>query len=277
MAARVTWLLVALGLLLGAALPSAAATLVCPPTSQETAASPVPARGADPAYARSYFGARYYRADVGRFTTVDPELRIKDALIDPQKWNRYAYVRNNPLRYIDPDGRYGIDVHYYLTFALAYAAGYRSADSADRIARADLSVDIDHDPVRVSAEERGKWHFPDAERLAEVQGTFTRRQSDADLGTNLHVYQDSFSHAGFGPKRGHAGSLAEPDNTSKHVETAMAMAKGTYEKLVANGSQTGTPMPWSAIQPYVKRYIEAGSQKEKDRVFYEFRQFLIRQ
>ena len=93
-----------------------------------------------------YFGARYYRADVGRFTTVDPELRIKDALVDPQKWNRYAYVQNNPLRYVDPDGRYGIDVHYYSTFALAYAAGYRSDDSANRIARADLSVDIEHDP-----------------------------------------------------------------------------------------------------------------------------------
>jgi RHS repeat-associated protein len=105
MAARLTRLLVALGLLLGAALPSAAAALVRLPTSQETAASPVPARRADPAYARSYFGARYYRADVGRFTTVDPELNVNAALLDPQRWNRYAYVRNNPLRYTDPDGK----------------------------------------------------------------------------------------------------------------------------------------------------------------------------
>ena len=52
-----------------------------------------------------YFGARYYRAEIGRFTTVDPELNIKGALVDPQRWNRYAYARNNPLRYTDPDGR----------------------------------------------------------------------------------------------------------------------------------------------------------------------------
>jgi RHS repeat-associated protein len=52
-----------------------------------------------------YFGARYYRADLGRFTTVDPELNIPAALVDPQRWNRYAYVRNNPLRYVDPDGK----------------------------------------------------------------------------------------------------------------------------------------------------------------------------
>jgi hypothetical protein len=25
-------------------------------------------------------------------------------LADPQRWNRYAYVRNNPLRYVDPNG-----------------------------------------------------------------------------------------------------------------------------------------------------------------------------
>lgn len=54
---------------------------------------------------QDYFGARYYGAGLGRFTTVDPELNLKDALADPQRWNRYAYVTNNPLRYIDPDGR----------------------------------------------------------------------------------------------------------------------------------------------------------------------------
>ena len=52
-----------------------------------------------------YFEASYTRASAGRFSTVDPELNINAALLDPQRWNRYAYVRNNPLRYIDPDGR----------------------------------------------------------------------------------------------------------------------------------------------------------------------------
>jgi hypothetical protein len=42
---------------------------------------------------------------VGRFTTVDPVVTLAENLADPQRWNRYAYVRNNPLRYTDPDGR----------------------------------------------------------------------------------------------------------------------------------------------------------------------------
>src|SRR5687767_2962161 len=52
-----------------------------------------------------YFGARYYAPHTGRFAAIDPVLNQRAALSDPQRWNRYAYVSNNPLRYIDPDGR----------------------------------------------------------------------------------------------------------------------------------------------------------------------------
>ena len=52
-----------------------------------------------------YFGARHYRYQSGRFTTVDPLLDLEQALVDPQRWNRYTYGLNNPLKYTDPDGR----------------------------------------------------------------------------------------------------------------------------------------------------------------------------
>jgi RHS repeat-associated protein len=52
-----------------------------------------------------YFGGRYYQGSTGRFTTVDPVLDVNAALQDPQRWNRYAYVRNGPMRFVDPDGR----------------------------------------------------------------------------------------------------------------------------------------------------------------------------
>ena len=52
-----------------------------------------------------YFGARYYGSEMGRFTTVDPVYTWRENLEDPQRWNRYVHTRNNPLRYVDPDGR----------------------------------------------------------------------------------------------------------------------------------------------------------------------------
>ncbi|HEX9985075.1 MAG TPA: RHS repeat-associated core domain-containing protein, partial [Thermoanaerobaculia bacterium] len=52
-----------------------------------------------------YMHARFYSAASGRFLSVDPVLNLKRALREPQNWNRYAYVMNNPLRYTDPDGR----------------------------------------------------------------------------------------------------------------------------------------------------------------------------
>ena len=51
-----------------------------------------------------YAQARYYANVQGRFTSVDPEGASAD-IGDPQSWNAYTYARNNPLLYVDPDGR----------------------------------------------------------------------------------------------------------------------------------------------------------------------------
>lgn len=52
-----------------------------------------------------YFGARYMSSAQGRFTSPDP-LLSSGRPDDPQSWNRYGYVGNNPLRYTDPFGLY---------------------------------------------------------------------------------------------------------------------------------------------------------------------------
>jgi RHS repeat-associated protein len=53
-----------------------------------------------------YFGARYFSSAQGRFTSPDPVGIITQKLFDPQQWNMYSYVRNNPLRLLDPTGEY---------------------------------------------------------------------------------------------------------------------------------------------------------------------------
>ena len=48
-----------------------------------------------------YYNSRYYNPDIGRFIQADTV--IPDST-DIQAYNRYSYVRNNPLKYSDPSG-----------------------------------------------------------------------------------------------------------------------------------------------------------------------------
>jgi len=63
-----------------------------------------------------YFGARYYDPNIGRFTSVDP---VRDN-------HAYSYVNNNPMNYVDPDGRM---IFFYGDFVQrASNAGYNVND-----------------------------------------------------------------------------------------------------------------------------------------------------
>jgi RHS repeat-associated protein len=55
--------------------------------------------------ALDYMHARYYTPRWGRFLSIDPVVDPAKNVAEPQRWNRYAYVTNNPIRYVDPDGR----------------------------------------------------------------------------------------------------------------------------------------------------------------------------
>lgn len=55
-----------------------------------------------------YFLARYYAPAQGRFTGIDPALESID-VNNQQTFNRYTYVLNNPLRYVDPDGQIPVE------------------------------------------------------------------------------------------------------------------------------------------------------------------------
>jgi RHS repeat-associated protein len=85
-----------------------------------------------------YFGARYMKPEIGRFTSpdtvgpVDPRTSKTNyqMLLNPQKLNRYAYGLNNPFRYLDPDGRYERDagVNKYGNRAMAPSEGRRETE-----------------------------------------------------------------------------------------------------------------------------------------------------
>ncbi len=50
-----------------------------------------------------YDHARFYSDAIGWFLSPD---KLSGRVEDPASWNRYTYVRNNPLRFVDPTGLY---------------------------------------------------------------------------------------------------------------------------------------------------------------------------
>ncbi|HEV7426701.1 MAG TPA: RHS repeat-associated core domain-containing protein, partial [Thermoanaerobaculia bacterium] len=65
-----------------------------------------------------YMHARFYNANLGRFLAMDPDLYIEKTLPEPQRWNRYAYVVNNPMHAIDPTGRDTYLVNRYINTSI---------------------------------------------------------------------------------------------------------------------------------------------------------------
>ena len=61
--------------------------------------------GGDPTSALDFFNVRYFSGAPGRFQSPDPGNAGADPS-NPQGWNGYAHVGNNPLSYTDPTGMF---------------------------------------------------------------------------------------------------------------------------------------------------------------------------
>jgi RHS repeat-associated protein len=228
-----------------------------------------------------FFGARYFSAAQGRFTSPDiagPRLN------DPQSLNRYNYTRNNPLKRVDPDGLYDRDVHLSLTWALAEAAGFNDAQGYG-IALADQGVDVNAatsagpgtDPRQRQANL--DWHFPTPERLKFLHKEALASPSEESLGQFLHVFQDSFAHAGYTNMiTGHGKDFQRPDDTWRRPDLANTMAMLTYSELVADRGAfgaRGAAVPWDIISGYVNSFNRAEKQADKDKALSSLREAIV--
>ena len=151
-----------------------------------------------------------------QFTRRDPTEQYRDGP------NLYQYVWSNPVRYVDPMGLWGKDVHKDLTQQLATAAGIACAGDvaaganrpdeeywrrsggigvADIVALQALGSDIREYKVNRMAE----WHFPaDADGVVRPDSDVANAKVNAGIKTcdfrlfseGLHVLQDSWAHQG---------------------------------------------------------------------------------
>ena len=192
---------------------------------------------------------RFYDPRLGRYTTPDP-IGLEGGT------NPYSYVSNNPLTHVDTLGLYEEDVHYYVTYFLALAAGL-SDKQAWVIATADRYIDDNPytEPFGVVGENlaaRTDYHFTQsgsdvAKYAGETDAAYAARRylnpnnsqinrlrlyAIADTNTPcakaqlygefLHAFEDTFAHRDqtnkpFGSFKGHLSGGHSPDKTFNHT------------------------------------------------------------
>lgn len=128
---------------------------------------------------------------------------------NPQRWNAYPNGINNPLRYIDVDGRFSGYIHASLTQQAAWQKGY-SFSRIERLIEANLNVDkLDN---FFNNKEHGlrdaSQAFNRARALRDIQAVIDFRRREAvrlalvgdyegtlqELGQGLHTVQDLAAH-----------------------------------------------------------------------------------
>jgi RHS repeat-associated protein len=100
-----------------------------------------------------YFVARYFSSPQGRFTGPDPfnilmEVDDRDEftahISNPQNWNKYAYVWNNPFKYVDPTG----EAVYLVTYTTGNSQGDEELRRAAQTRAQELRRQKGFDPRR---------------------------------------------------------------------------------------------------------------------------------
>ncbi len=100
-----------------------------------------------------YFGARYYDHQRYRFISVDPVINKDEALVNPQLWNLYAYCRNNPITYLDPDGR--TELKFYIKLGILEIDPQQHGRESYRIPASSGEKEGLNNPNMINVKDKG--------------------------------------------------------------------------------------------------------------------------
>ncbi len=179
-----------------------------------------------------YFPERHYASTQGRWLSPDPAGLAAADPSNPQSWNRYAYVLNNPLSYTDPLGLYC----YY---------GDTSEGSSDWGDSSQYDFHSDQGTCEGNGPEGGGTWFDDPSTTVTVNGntnevdTLSTFTGNDEL-TPLVTVQRSFSRS-FPCSQGGSGAVGNLANNFP------AAANWSWGPLHVTFLQRGPLTPGSVI------------------------------
>jgi RHS repeat-associated protein len=193
------------------------------------------------------FGARYHASSLGRFMSPDPMHVMEQKKGDPQQWNMYTYVRNNPLRMVDANGKWPTEIHNQI---IDKAFPGLSAHQRDILKSA--SYKMDH---CMTCQSEGN-SFQHSMRAPGENPAAAKQKTEDFIGTEEHLAQGM--------------QKTTPADASKINDRSLDMF-GNAAHTVADGTSPahvdaqGNPLPWDPYSPSaVKAHEEAESTISSD-------------
>jgi RHS repeat-associated protein len=227
---------------------------------------------------------RRYNRWWSRFDQPDPYDGSYD-LAEPQSLNRYSYVQNDPVNFVDPSGLYEACVHEAMTKFLAKLAGLSDSKAStlgayagDKPGGADSKKYAATSPWNAFKGLFGKGpsadiHFASESKLAKeisrfdgymARGTDQGYQKAAFV---LHSIQDVHgAHQGFSLPTGHLFAGSTPDRIIGDSKF-MRAANETFQVLSGNKNASLTGQQ---VEDLINAIIEGcGDEAEKLRIVHE--------
>jgi RHS repeat-associated protein len=146
------------------------------------------------------YGARMYMPDLGRWGVVDP-LAEKAPNLSP-----FRYAFNNPIRFLDPNGAYEEDGHFWTVYLMAtmmgvggqhaYSLAYYT-EAPDLIMARNGEV-LDYPRTWLNRDAQRNIHALRGGRSGDARNIARNMLNAArtyeEMGTALHYFGDSYAH-----------------------------------------------------------------------------------
>ncbi|MCE5308350.1 MAG: RHS repeat-associated core domain-containing protein [Acidobacteriales bacterium] len=202
-----------------------------------------------------YFGARYYGSSYGRFESPDPKSAGADRQ-NPQSWNGYNYALNNPLAFVDPNGKWPFYVHNRIHEAAL--GGLLSRSQLKLLNRVSWDADFGSGNQVPARSYTHAMCFPGQSGgacAAMIGGFVYERLSSANRLSMGGANITAAALSAFGEA---VHALIDMGDPAHFREEALAWGNGSSESVMHYLGESSESVNWAGVGQSIRMTISAG-------------------